>query len=135
TTKSGNLGVLSNDACNKAAVTCDIPGSTRKIMAMSTALCLGRPICSLCVSKTACVAAPPPAGGSCTGGAIAITLSYMGQSINGPTTVVVSGTSNTAVTTTYSLPSLHTGDILTKASENGFTLDATAHGQSQLGSK
>ena len=91
--------------------------------------------CSLCVSKTACVEAPPPAGGTCTGGAIAITISYTGPSIDGPTTVVVSGTSSTAVTTTYSLPSLHTGDILTKASENGFTLDATAHGQSKLGTK
>ncbi|TMA85863.1 MAG: hypothetical protein E6J77_11565 [Deltaproteobacteria bacterium] len=89
--------------------------------------------CSLSVEKTACVApAPPPAAG-CTGGAIALTLQYTGSTISGPTTVVVTGSSGASVT--YDLPSLTNGDVLTTASENGFTIDATAHGQSKLGSK
>ena len=88
--------------------------------------------CMLDVQKTACVAAAP-AGQGCTGGAIALTLKYTGSTISGPTTVTVTGSNGPSVT--YDLPSLTTGDILTKASENGFTIDATAHGKTSLGSK
>src|SRR5262249_22655089 len=128
-TVTGNLGVLAGDSCNKASATCDIAGSTNKITAMGTATC---PVgaCSLCVSKEACVQATPPTAGTCTGGAIAYTVTYTGPAINGPTTVVITGSN---VTTTYSLPSLNPGDVLTKATENGFSIDATAHGQSRLG--
>src|SRR5438094_840230 len=88
---------------------------------------------SLSVEKKACVApAAAPAAG-CPGGAIALTLQYTGSTISGPTTVVVTGSSGASVT--YDLPSLTNGDVLTTASENGFTIDATAHGQSKLGSK
>src|SRR5262249_24295862 len=90
--------------------------------------------CSQCVSKTACIQAPPPNVGACTGGAIALTVTYTGPAISGPTTVVITG-SNTAATTTYNLPSLHAGDILTKASENGCSIDATAPGGAALGSR
>src|SRR5439155_1329547 len=86
--------------------------------------------CDLSVDKTACVAPPP--GPGCTGGAIALTLKYTGPTISGPTTVTVKGSSG--ATTTYTLASLNNGDVLTKTSENGFTIDATAHGQSKLGS-
>jgi len=88
--------------------------------------------CSLEVEKTACAApAPPPAAG-CTGGAIALTLEYTGATISGATTVTVTGSSGASVT--YDLPSLTNGDVLSQASENGFTIDATAHGKS-LGAK
>ncbi|TMA85890.1 MAG: hypothetical protein E6J77_11550, partial [Deltaproteobacteria bacterium] len=88
--------------------------------------------CSLEVEKTACAApAPPPAAG-CTGGAIALTLKYTGATISGATTVTVTGSSGASVT--YDLPSLTNGDVLSQASENGFTIDATAHGKS-LGAK
>src|SRR5438876_6084766 len=89
--------------------------------------------CSLDVTKTACAAAPPPPGAGCTGGAIALTLKYTGQPISGATTVTVTGSSGASAT--YDLPSLDPGDVLTSASENGFTIDATAHRQSKLGSK
>src|SRR5438874_603630 len=89
--------------------------------------------CDLSVDKTACVAATAPPGPGCTGGAIALTLKYTGPTISGPTTVTVQGSSG--VTVTYDLASLHNGDVLTMASENDFTIDATAHGQSKLGSK
>jgi len=112
-------------------VTCDIKGSQD-----GQGTCDQNHVvkcCSLSVEKTACVApAPPPAAG-CTGGAIALTLQYTGSTISGPTTVVVTGSSGASVT--YDLPSLTNGDVLTTASENGFTIDATAHGQSKLGSK
>src|SRR5207244_7954322 len=36
---------------------------------------------------------------------------------------------------TYGRTRLTNGDVLSQASENGFTIDATAHGQSKLGSK
>src|SRR5438034_1379563 len=89
--------------------------------------------CSLDVKKTACAAAPPPPGAGCTGGAIALTLKYTGQPLSGATTVTVTGSSGASAT--YNLPSLDPGDVLTSASENDFTIDATAHGQSKLGSK
>src|SRR5262249_50819200 len=54
--------------------------------------------------------------------------------IAGPVTVTVSGQNN--VSTTYSLAGgLNNGDVLSKVSENGFTLDATAHAQSKLGAQ
>src|SRR5438477_2258156 len=89
--------------------------------------------CSLDVKKTACAAAPPPPGAGCTGGAIALTLKYTGQPISGATTVTVTGSSGASAT--YNRSSLDPGDVLTSASENDFTIDATAHGQSKLGSK
>src|SRR5438128_1040417 len=89
--------------------------------------------CSLDVKKTACAAAPPPPGAGCTGGAIALTLKYTGQPISGATTVTITGSSGTSAT--YDLRSLKTGDVLTSTSENGFSIDATAHGKSSLGSK
>src|SRR5207244_287385 len=111
-------------------------------MACTTAGCDGSGVCdqnhvvrccSLDVKKTACAAAAPPPSAGCTGGAIALTLKYTGQPISGATTVTVTGSSGASAT--YNLPSLNSGDVLTSASENGFSIDATAHGQSKLGSK
>src|SRR5436309_10934 len=137
-TVTGTAKDLTNDSCNTATVTCDIKGSqdgqgnAKKLSAKAKDTC-EVPICELAVEKTACVAAVAPPGPGCTGGAIALTLKYTGPSISGPTTVTVTGASRASVT--YSLASLNNGDILTQASENDFTIDATAHGQSKLGSK
>src|SRR5438094_356685 len=137
-TVTGTAKDLTNDSCNTAMVTCDIKGSqdgqgnAKKLSAKAKDTC-EVPICKLAVEKTACVAAVAPPGPGCTGGAIALTLKYTGPSISGPTTVTVTGASRASVT--YSLASLNNGDILTQASENDFTIDATAHGQSKLGSK
>src|SRR5204863_1253264 len=137
-TATGTVKDLTNDSCNTATVTCDIKGSqdgqgnAKKLSAKAKDTC-EVPICKLAVEKTACVAAVAPPGPGCTGGAIALTLKYTGASISGPTTVTVTGSSRASVT--YSLASLNNGDILTQASENDFTIDATAHGQSKLGSK
>src|SRR5439155_1443174 len=135
---TGTVKDLTNDSCNTTMVTCDIKGSqdgqgnAKKLSAKAKDTC-EVPICKLAVEKTACVAAVAPPGPGCTGGAIALTLKYTGPSISGPTTVTVTGASRASVT--YSLASLNNGDILTQASENDFTIDATAHGQSKLGSK
>src|SRR5438094_340282 len=137
-TVTGTAKDLTNDSCNTAMVTCDIKGSqdgqgnAKKLSAKAKDTC-EVPICKLAVEKTACVAAVAPPGPGCTGGAIALTLKYTGPSLSGPTTVTVTGASRASVT--YSLASLNNGDILTLASENDFTIDATAHGQSKLGSK
>src|SRR5205809_4849243 len=137
-TATGTVKDLTNDSCNTATVTCDIKGSqdgqgnAKKLSAKAKDTC-EVPICKLAVEKTACVAAVAPPGPGGTGGAIALTLKYTGASISGPTTVTVTGSSRASVT--YSLASLNNGDILTQASENDFTIDATAHGQSKLGSK
>src|SRR6059058_3033427 len=137
-TATGTVKDLTNDSCNTATVTCDIKGSqdgqgnAKKLSAKAKDTC-EVPICDLAVEKTACVAAAAPPGAGCTGGAIALTLKYTGASISGPTTVTVTGSSRASVT--YSLASLNNGDILTLASENDFTIDATAHGQSKLGAK
>jgi len=82
---------------------------------------------------TACVASHPPAALDCTGRAVALTLQYTGPTINGPTVVQIKDSSGSSVT--YNLPNLNTGDILIKASENGFSIDATAHRGTQLGSQ
>src|SRR5438132_5398746 len=137
-TVTGTAKDLTNDSCNTAMVTCDIKGSqdgqgnAKKLSAKAKDTC-EVPICELAVEETPCVAAVAPPGPGCTGGAIALTLKYTGPSISGPTTVTVTGSSRASVT--YSLASLNNGDILTLASENDFTIDATAHGQSKLGSK
>src|SRR5437867_485717 len=139
-TATGTAAGLTNESCNTASVTCEIkgsvdannPGHQKTLTGKANDTC-EVPICSLAVEKTACVAAAAPPGAGCTGGAIALTLKYTGASISGPTTVTVTGSSRASVT--YSLASLNNGDILTQASENDFTIDATAHGQSKLGSK
>src|SRR5438874_2722757 len=139
-TATGTAAGLTNESCNTATVTCEIkgsvdannPGHQKTLTGKANDTC-EVPICSLAVEKTACVAAAAPPGAGCTGGAIALTLKYTGASISGPTTVTVTGASGASVT--YSLESLNNGDILTMASENDFTIDATAHGQSKLGSK
>jgi hypothetical protein len=69
----------------------------------------------------------------CTGGAIAFTVQYTGPAIAQPTTVVITGSSGASAT--YNLPSLNPGDVLASAAENGFSIDATAHGQDKLGSR
>src|SRR5438132_1347821 len=140
-------GEVQATAFDEASFECQTPGLTVTkvcaegdvngnnaiaLTAKAKGTCEG-PICSLAVEKTACVAAAAPPGAGCTGGAIALTLKYTGASISGPTTVTVTGASRASVT--YSLASLNNGDILTLASENDFTIDATAHGQSKLGSK
>jgi hypothetical protein len=61
-----------------------------------------------------------------------LTLQYTGQAISGPATVVITGGSSSV---TYNLPNLSPGDVLTSGAENGFSIDATAHGQSRLGSR
>src|SRR5437667_156050 len=139
-TVTGTAAGLTNESCNTATVTCEIKGSVdannpghQKTLTGKANYTCEVPICSLAVEKTACVAAAAPPGAGCTGGAIALTLKYTGPSISGPTTVTVTGASRASVT--YSLASLNNGDILTQASENDFTIDATAHGQSKLGSK
>src|SRR2546428_707508 len=85
------------------------------------------------VTDTNFTGAGCPASGDPTGTSSALTLKYTGPSISGPTTVTVTGASRASVP--YSLASLNNGDILTLASENDFTIDATAHGQSKLGAK
>ena len=82
---------------------------------------------------TACVATNPPAALDCKGDAVALTLQYTGPTINAPTVVQIKGSSGSSVT--YNLPNLNTGDILIKASENGFSIDATAHRDTQLGAQ
>jgi hypothetical protein len=87
------------------------------------------------VSKSACIISQPPSTGTngCTGGAIALTLEYTGSNITTAATVVITGSDGATVT--YNLTSLMSGDILTLPGENGFTIDATAHAKSKLGSK
>jgi hypothetical protein len=92
----------------------------------------GNVACSAMASATVASRPPPTQSLPCTGGAIALTLQYTGPAISGATTVQITGGSSSA---TYTLPSLSPGTILTSAAENGFTIDATAHGQTRLGAR
>ena len=93
---------------------------------------IGTSGCALAVQLEGCVIKPPPPVSACTGGAIALTLMYSGPSIAGPTTVQIIGGSSSV---SYNLPGLSNGDILSNPSENGFSIDATAHNQTKLGSQ
>jgi hypothetical protein len=88
------------------------------------------PLCALDVKKEGCVVPEPI---KCTGGAIAVTIQYTGAPIAGPLTITVKGSSG--ATATYNLAALNTGDMLSSAAENNFTIDAIAHAQTKLGSQ
>jgi hypothetical protein len=122
-TLTGTCAIGGDDACTKTGSKCTDPANVTCLLEA----------CQLSVTKTPCVQTTTQAQ-ACTGGAVAITIKYTGPDINVPVSVVVTG-STTSITRTYNLSSLHNGDVLTSASENGFTLDATAHANSKLGSK
>ena len=63
----------------------------------------------------------------------ALSLSYTGPDLSGSVTVEVAP--DKGMTVVYDLSGLAPGDILAKDSQNGWTVDATASGESELGSK
>ena len=72
----------------------------------------------------------------CTDHIQAFLFRYIGPSVPAPATVVVKADKFTGSPVTYNLPGgLPTDTVLSKATENGFTIDALAHGQTELGSK
>jgi hypothetical protein len=70
----------------------------------------------------------------CTSRVQAMSLSYTGPDVVGPTTVEFVPDKGAMVT--YNLPGgLATGQVLSLASQSGWTVDATASGESELGAK
>ena len=69
----------------------------------------------------------------CTDKIRAMSLSYTGPDIAGPTTVEFDP--DKGATVVYSLDGLSSGQVLSMASQNGWTIDATASGESELGAK
>jgi hypothetical protein len=63
----------------------------------------------------------------------ALSLSYTGPALSGPTTVEIDP--DKGMTVVYDLFGLAPGDLLAKDSHNGWTVDATVSGESELGSK
>src|SRR5262249_51289076 len=86
------------------------------------------------VETPACIA---PAAPTCSGGAIALSLQYTGAPLTdaGGIVVTIKGSQAAAITHTYTVTTLDSSTNLTSAGENGFGLDATAHGQTKLGGK
>ena len=62
-----------------------------------------------------------------------MSLSYTGPDFVGPTTVEVDP--DKGVTVVYNLASLSSGQVLSLASHNGWTVDATVSGEVELGAK
>jgi hypothetical protein len=67
---------------------------------------------------------------------VAFLVQYTGPDRSGPTTLTFAGSSASSVSATYNFPaSLANGTVLSLATEHDFTIDATTHGQSKLGTK
>ena len=62
-----------------------------------------------------------------------MSLSYTGPDLSGPTTVEIDP--DKGATVTYNLRSLTAGTVLSMLSQNNWTIDATASGESELGAK
>jgi hypothetical protein len=79
---------------------------------------------------------PPPPPRECSTGIVAFKVKYTGEDIPGPVSLRFTGSQNVAVTVTYDFPQgLVNGTVLSLPSENNFTIDATQHGQTKLGTK
>jgi len=75
----------------------------------------------------------PPGSQECEDKIVATLLTYTGPDISSPTTVVFESNDSLA---TYNLPGgLLSGDTLSSAAENGFTIDARADGSDSFDSK
>jgi hypothetical protein len=85
-------------------------------------------------SATITLTAPPEEPQVCTKKVAAVLFEYTGPDILGAT-VVFEAKSFDEEPVIYSGVDLTNGTILSKPSENGFTIDGTTHGESSLGSK
>ncbi len=83
---------------------------------------------------------PPPPARECTSGIVGFLVKYTGPDLPDPTTITFTGSQSASATATYSFPGgLPNGTVLTLPAESDpgrlWTLDATKHGQAQLGTK
>lgn len=87
------------------------------------------PVCNLKLQKLCQVAWPAV----CTRKIVAVSLSYVGPDIVGPTTVEIEPEQGTTVV--YNLIDLATGMVLSMVSQNGWSIDSRAAGGTDLGDK
>jgi hypothetical protein len=91
-----------------------------------------------CEARVDCVAAPIEAR-ECERGLVAFRLRYTGSTRPGPLTVTFTAANLAATATYHFVDGLTTGDVLSLSAESDpgqpWTLDATKHGVSRLGSK
>ena len=79
---------------------------------------------------------PPEPSQECTGRLSAILLQYTGPDVAGSVSVVVVAEQFRNDPVFYDFPGgLVTGTVLSSPAENDFTIDATTHGQTDVGSK
>src|SRR5207247_3869098 len=87
-----------------------------------------------------CTNQPPPVTRECTSGIVGFLVKYTGTDRPAGTTLTFTGSSATTVTTTYSFPNgLTNGTVLSMSLESDpgrpWTIDATKHGQTKLGTR
>jgi hypothetical protein len=87
-----------------------------------------------------CPTPPPVTNRECSSGIVAFLMKYTGANLPAGTTLTFTGSSATTVTTTYSFPNgLTNGTVLSMSLESdpgrAWTIDATKHGQTKLGTR
>jgi hypothetical protein len=83
---------------------------------------------------------PPPTARECSSAIVAFLVKYTGNDLPAGTTLSFTGSQAASVTATYSFPDgLASGTVLSLPAENDpsrpWTIDATKHGQTKLGTK
>jgi len=85
---------------------------------------------------TATITKAPPEPPKCTTKVQAMLLEYIGPDVSGPVTVTIKADKFKEDLVSYTFGgNLVPGTILSSVAENDWTIDATAHGQSELGAK
>ncbi len=88
------------------------------------------------IDSATVIPTPPTGPTSCSAPIQAARLRYTGPSVSGPVEVRVVARNFQSQPVVYNYPGgLPTGTVISSLAENGFTIDATAHGQTSLGSK
>ncbi len=90
-------------------------------------------VCTAMDTETITMAEPPAVPDECNTRIQALLLEYIGPDITDATVTVVADKFNTPVV--YTVANLTSGTVLSSAAENGFTIDALAHNNAELGAK
>jgi len=106
----------------------------RRVVVITLAVTIAMSFAVSCKKKVEEVPPPPPPQ-VCTTRVQAMTLNYTGPDISGDYTIVIKADKFSGDPVVYNGTNLVSGTVLMSAAENGWTIDATAHNQNELGAK
>ena len=93
----------------------------------------GANICRAIATETITMAQPPVSPNECDTRIQALLLEYIGPDIAGATVIIIADKLDTPAI--YAGVDLTSGTVLSSPGENGFTIDALAHNETELGAK